>query len=536
MKNFITIMSLSLLCLVIILTNAYAVDEPAQLPAAVKAARASVAWITYANTRRASGFVIDRGDGKKLIVTAGHVYLGDMVLSARLEGMPHPIPCELVDVNQDLDLMVVSPVEPITAPALNIAPGDISQRQLGDRVWLVGCPGGLELSFQDGFINSNPITAEALHLLRTGSKTSDDQGPQGNTLLIRHNAFSTEGLSGCPLIDNHGSVIGIQSGILPDAKKECFAISSRYLSSMNLKKAPQPFANGPALSKRAKTVPTALQSVTLQSTLPVFINADGRNVDGECLKIGIVPSDAEAITNAYISEPDTFRTNFTMKRVQALLDETSLVAYTNPVFGFRFLAPKGYSCKTTTVANPNGILVTLTDPDPSVASPFNTLSIRAIIATDYLRSARTEWERWLATNGYRHLGDLQEDNFARAAYRRGWTQANVLAKAELPFAFGTLSVRARFPNGKIFGPNDAPVYNRTDVFSGTPVSSSWSHCNYVSEDGPVVHAVHAGICENVVVIVHYQIQKQDLDDLKSGRELSRSFRDRYFIRSSVALY
>jgi hypothetical protein len=515
-------------------TDVFATDELTQLPAAVQAARASVAWITYANSRRASGFVVDRGDGKKVIVTAGHVYLGSMVLSARLEGMPKPVPCELIDVNQDLDLMVVAPIEPITAPALKIPAPDDARLQLGNRVWLVGCPGGLELSFQDGFVNSKPVTAEELHLSRTGRKVSKDPGPQGSTLLIRHNAFSTEGMSGCPLIDNHGNVLGIQSGVLPDAKKECFAVSSRHLSSLNFRRSPRAFAEGPALRAPASLMPTPLQSVSLQSTPPVLVDFEGKKIDGQCLRVGDVRLDAKGIIDTYISEPDSFRTNFTLKRLQSLLDETPLVAYTNPVFGFRFLAPKNYTCKTTSSRGPDGILVTLADLDSAVPQPWNTLTIRAILATDYLQDAKTAWERQLAANGY--PASIADSDFAKVASRRAWIQGHVLGRAHAFFVYTTLGIRARLMDGRVFGPDDAPIYQQRQALSGNPVATSWHRCNYVADEGPIVHAVHTGICENVVVIVHYQLQKQDLDDLNSGSAMTRYSRSHYVIRSSIALY
>src|SRR4029078_11507053 len=122
-------------------------------------------------------------------------------------------------------------------------------------------------------------------------------------------------------------------------------------------KAPRPFGMGPSPRAFARAIAAPLQSVTLQSTQPMLVHVDGKTVDGQCLEARTVPSDAKSVIDQYFDAPDAFRTTFTEKRLQRLLDETGLVAYMNPVFGFRFLAPKNYKCVTTATNGPDGIVV-----------------------------------------------------------------------------------------------------------------------------------------------------------------------------------
>src|SRR5262245_59845897 len=88
----------------------------------VAEARKSVAWLIPRKDGleyHATGFVVARpGDGKKVILTAGHVYQNGMALTARLPGMARPVPCELIAVSPKHDLMAVWPLIPIDNPAL----------------------------------------------------------------------------------------------------------------------------------------------------------------------------------------------------------------------------------------------------------------------------------------------------------------------------------------------------------------------------------------------------------------------------------
>ena len=63
--------------------------------------RLGKAWSCSSRTStghtHATGFVVARpGDGKKVILTAGHVYQKGMTLTAHVPGMTKPVPCELI--------------------------------------------------------------------------------------------------------------------------------------------------------------------------------------------------------------------------------------------------------------------------------------------------------------------------------------------------------------------------------------------------------------------------------------------------------
>jgi hypothetical protein len=504
----------------------------------LRAIRASVAWITYCadgkNEHRASGFLIEHPvTRKKFIVTAGHLYSGPMTLSARFEGMASPVPCDLIDVNDNCDLMVLSPRAEIKAPVLPLLTKKDPQPTQTDPVLLVGCAGGLSVAEHDGMIHAASITADALARERLGVNFKQQTSPQGDTLIIRHNAFSTEGMSGCPLVDKAGRVIGVQSGALPSAKNECFAIAIANLNRLDLNKPPKPLhVGGDKELTDAKSAP--LYDKQAFKTLPIQIDKD--LINAQCELRELVSTDADAVIRNYVQDKDAFQRTFTAPRLQRVLERSSVRRLTNPAFGFNVLVPESYRCMTNATVNPTGIVVSLTSTDKAVAPPYNTITLRAFLPTDSFLDAKRDFEMRIKKDGYSILKDQRDNPIAQAIVRRGYIDGVVVGQAEAKFWWQTLGIRVRMNDKTLLGPPGAEIFSSKSRTAYQPGSTAWTRINYLSESGTDGHSVHIGILENVVVLVHYQFQKQDFDDFFAGAEPSRAFLERFFIRSTVSIY
>lgn len=112
-----------------------------------------------------------------------------------------------VDAARDIALLAV---EEIKAPALTI--GDSKQLAVGDEVYAVGNPRGLEGTFSAGIISS----------IR---KVGDDS-------LLQITAPISPGSSGGPVVNTKGDVIGIAVATFKGGQNLNFAIPSSYLSAM----------------------------------------------------------------------------------------------------------------------------------------------------------------------------------------------------------------------------------------------------------------------------------------------------------------
>jgi len=112
-----------------------------------------------------------------------------------------------VDDARDIALLAV---EDIKAPALTI--GDSKQLAVGDEVYAVGNPRGLEGTFSAGIISS----------IR---KVGDDS-------LLQITAPISPGSSGGPVVNNRGDVIGVAVATFRGGQNLNFAIPSAYLSAL----------------------------------------------------------------------------------------------------------------------------------------------------------------------------------------------------------------------------------------------------------------------------------------------------------------
>jgi S1-C subfamily serine protease len=142
-----------------------------------------------------SGWVIDKTGH---IVTNHHVIVGSDVITVTLfDG--DPIPAEVIGTDKQNDIAVLK----IKAPEDMLFPvtfGDSSQLRVGQKVFAIGNPFGLERTMTVGIVSSLGRSLQS----KTKRMIKD---------VIQIDAALNQGNSGGPLLDNRGAVIGMNTAI-----------------------------------------------------------------------------------------------------------------------------------------------------------------------------------------------------------------------------------------------------------------------------------------------------------------------------------
>jgi S1-C subfamily serine protease len=149
----------------------------------------------YPEEGTGSGFVINR-DGQ--ILTNFHVVRGATQLTVRLSDQKSYKGTVLgTDSRNDLALIRIDAGHPL--PSLRL--GDSDGLLVGQKVLAIGNPFALEGTLTTGVVSS----------LNRGIDSEDNRRMEG---MIQTDAAINPGNSGGPLLDSHGSVIGINTAIL----------------------------------------------------------------------------------------------------------------------------------------------------------------------------------------------------------------------------------------------------------------------------------------------------------------------------------
>ncbi len=146
-----------------------------------------------------SGFLVQNG----LIVTNFHVIEGAQQGYVRLVGQDARYSViGVVAANEDNDLALLSIAQAANAPPLQLTqePGPV----VGDTVYVIGNPEGLEGTFSQGIVSSIRGSRERA--------------------LIQITAPISAGSSGGPVLDNKGAVIGVAVGMIEAGQNLNFAI------------------------------------------------------------------------------------------------------------------------------------------------------------------------------------------------------------------------------------------------------------------------------------------------------------------------
>jgi len=152
-----------------------------------------------------SGFFISKG----IIATNAHVIEGASSATAKLVGDAHTLQILgtlALDRNADLVLLKVDS----SAPALILGPS--TSPAVGDNVYVVGNPLGLEGTFSAGMIS--------------GVRHIDEDS------ILQMTAPISPGSSGGPVMDSSGVVIGIAEATFTDGQNLNFAVPAFYLSRL----------------------------------------------------------------------------------------------------------------------------------------------------------------------------------------------------------------------------------------------------------------------------------------------------------------
>jgi putative serine protease PepD len=141
-----------------------------------------------------SGFVVSP-DG--LIVTNAHVVDGATQVAVKIGTDGEPLPADIVGIDPSRDLALLD-VDADDLPTLRL--GDSDKVEVGDDVYAIGNPFGLDHTFTTGVVSAldRPL-----------------QAPDGSTIEggIQTDAAINPGNSGGPLLDASGDVIGVNSQI-----------------------------------------------------------------------------------------------------------------------------------------------------------------------------------------------------------------------------------------------------------------------------------------------------------------------------------
>jgi S1-C subfamily serine protease len=154
-----------------------------------------------------SGVIIDP---QGLVLSNSHVVYGRQVITVTLDDGT-PLPARLVGADPTFDIAVLR----IPAPKQGALPvarmGDSSKLLVGEEVYAIGNPLGLEQTLTRGIVS-------AINRLLPGTGWSLTEP------LIQTDAAINPGNSGGPLVDSCGAVVGITTAILPQAQSIGFAV------------------------------------------------------------------------------------------------------------------------------------------------------------------------------------------------------------------------------------------------------------------------------------------------------------------------
>ncbi len=189
----------------------------------VKFVSPGVVEVRDSQQRWGTGFIINKPEG--LVVTAAHVTSGlaslkvryiDQTVSARLLGTD---PCN------DTSLLQVQGL-PAETKALKFGNSDTVKS--GQVITVLGFPTTLQSSSQNEKLVSNQgkITADG-----TVEATPESWLPTYHK-VIQHDAASTHGDSGGPVVNRFGKVVGMEVLGNPDAASQGYAVASSFIKSL----------------------------------------------------------------------------------------------------------------------------------------------------------------------------------------------------------------------------------------------------------------------------------------------------------------
>ena len=202
--------------------------EPCQEPLSVLFKRVSPSVVSISSTtvnpydidRRiervsGSGIIIDESG---LILTNSHVVFSRQLLTVTLDtGLT--LPAQFVGADPQFDIAVIRIPKPSRGSLPAATLGDSEKVLVGDDVFAIGNPLGLDQTLTRGIVS-------AVNRTLPGSSWSLTEP------LIQTDAAINPGSSGGPLVDRCGVVIGMTTANLPDAQSIGFAVPAHLIKSV----------------------------------------------------------------------------------------------------------------------------------------------------------------------------------------------------------------------------------------------------------------------------------------------------------------
>ncbi len=162
-----------------------------------------------------SGVLVDAGG---LVLTNAHVVFGQQILAVTLDD-GSTLPAKLVGADPILDIALDRVEPPGGKPLPFAALGDSERLLVGEEVYAIGNPFGLEQTLTRGIVS-------AVNRILPGGSWSVREP------LIQTDAAINQGSSGGPLVNRCGEVIGVNTAILPEAQNIGFAIPVHLVKSV----------------------------------------------------------------------------------------------------------------------------------------------------------------------------------------------------------------------------------------------------------------------------------------------------------------
>jgi serine protease Do len=201
-----------------------------------------------------SGVIVDASG---LVLTNSHVVFGRQVITVTLDDGTQ-LPAQIVGADPLFDIAVIRIPPPQTGSLPVARLGDSQRLQVGDEVFAIGNPFGLEQTLTRGIVSG-------VNRMLPGASMSATEP------LIQTDAAINPGSSGGPLIDRCGDVVGISTALLSDAQNIGFAVPSDKIKEVM----PALVANGrvirPWLGVQGQLVAPALRDLFRISLVDGFL-------------------------------------------------------------------------------------------------------------------------------------------------------------------------------------------------------------------------------------------------------------------------
>jgi serine protease Do len=165
-----------------------------------------------------SGVIVDPSG---IVVTNSHLVFARQVIRVTLDNGT-TLPAKLIGADPVFDLAVIRIPSPATGTLPVATFGDSDALHVGDDVYAIGNPMGLDQTMTRGIVSGI-------------NRLMPDVPYAATEPLIQTDAPINPGNSGGPLVDDCGEVVGITTAILPTAQNIGFAIPSALVKDVVMK-------------------------------------------------------------------------------------------------------------------------------------------------------------------------------------------------------------------------------------------------------------------------------------------------------------